>query len=171
MASSIPTSVLCVCLGNICRSPTAEGMFKTMLKQHQLSIYVDSAGTSAHHQGEAPDARSQQHAKKRNLDLSTIKSRQLTKDDFLNFDLILAMDNNNLQNIESLKHQVIRDYSARGLNPNLAEVALFSLHDDLHPNKPLPDPYYGGNNGFELVLDQCASSINGWITHWKTLSE
>lgn len=158
MSSQTPYKVLCVCLGNICRSPTAEVVLRHQCDEHKLAIMVDSAGTSNYHPGKAPDLRSQKHALQRGYDLSGLRARQLTEQDFLDFDLILAMDLENLNDIQQLAHQVQQKHG--GLR---AKIALMSEHDQDYPKQALPDPYYGGRDGFERVLDQCESSALGWI--------
>ena len=105
MSSKTPYKVLCVCLGNICRSPTAEVVLRHFCDKQQLNIMIDSAGTSNYHPGKAPDERSQKHALKRGYDLSSLRARQLKAQDFLEFDLILAMDHENLFNIQALLQQ------------------------------------------------------------------
>ena len=95
MSSKTPYKVLCVCLGNICRSPTAEIVLQHFCDEQQLNVWVDSAVTSNYHPGKAPDLRSQKHALKRGYDLSTLRARQLNIQDFVEFDLILAMDHQN----------------------------------------------------------------------------
>ncbi|WP_160243048.1 low molecular weight protein-tyrosine-phosphatase [Acinetobacter indicus] len=165
MSSRTPYKVLCVCLGNICRSPTAEVVFRHYCDAQQLNIWVDSAGTSNYHPSKAPDARSQQHALQRGYDLSALRARQLTTRDFLDFDLILAMDQENLQNIQHLKRHAAEEYGAELLR---AKVALMSEHDPQYPRHEVPDPYYGEADGFERVLDQCESSAQAWINILKT---
>ncbi|WP_372403113.1 low molecular weight protein-tyrosine-phosphatase [Acinetobacter piscicola] len=164
MSSKTPYKVLCVCLGNICRSPTAEVVLRHYCDEHQLNIQVDSAGTSNYHPNKAPDERSQKHAKARGYDLSALRARQLQQNDFYEFDLILAMDLENLKNILNLKHEAeqnLQGYQVR------AAVALMSEHDPNYLQQALPDPYYGGAEGFERVLDQCESSSQAWVEHFK----
>lgn len=156
--------VLCVCLGNICRSPTAEVVFRHYCDQHQLNIIVDSAGTSNYHPNKAPDQRSQLHAKKRGYDLSSLRARQLSTQDFLEFDLILAMDHQNFDDIHDLLQRAIFQFGSHQIR---AKVALMSEHDPQYPQQALPDPYYGGDEGFERVLDQCESSALAWINILK----
>ncbi|NNP74162.1 protein-tyrosine-phosphatase [Acinetobacter defluvii] len=167
MSSKTPYKVLCVCLGNICRSPTAEVVLRQYCDTHQLNIQVDSAGTSNYHPNKAPDERSQQHAKARGYDLSALRARQLQMVDFFEFDLILAMDLENLHNIQNLKHKTEREYQGRQIR---AEIALMSEHDPAYLKQALPDPYYGDADGFERVLDQCESSSQVWIEHFKKTS-
>ena len=137
---SQPPRILFVCLGNICRSPTAEGVFHARAKAAGLAVVVDSAGTGAWHVGEAPDRRAQAEARKRGYDISGQRARQAIAQDFVNFDLIYAMDRSNLANLKRL----------RPAN----STATLSLFLDLLPDQPLtdvPDPYY--EDGFDMVLD------------------
>lgn len=135
--------VLFVCLGNICRSPTAEGVFRHYVEQAGLSdkITIDSAGTAEWHIGKAPDPRTVAAAAKRGYDLSPLRGRQAQIEDFAKFDLILAMDKSNLSNL-----QAIQPADAK------AELALYLPRFGISPDE-VPDPYYGGEDGFELVLD------------------
>lgn len=167
MNTTAPHSILCVCLGNICRSPTAEAIFRQQLAQAGLDIHLDSAGTSADHAGSPPDMRSQQHANRRGIDLSSIRSRQVTDDDMVNFDLILAMDSDNLEKLHTRKTRVAADYAKRSLNPTLADIHLLTAVDSSYQGQPVPDPYYGGDQGFEDALDLCESAITAWIAHWQ----
>ena len=131
--------ILMVCLGNICRSPLAEGILKA--KVDASHIMVDSAGTSAFHQGELPDPRSISTAKKNGIDITDQRSRPFTKDDFKNFDLIYAMDNSNKTNILNLANSP----------EDRAKVKLILNEIDPQSNGDVPDPYYGGDNGFDHV--------------------
>ncbi len=135
--------VLFVCLGNICRSPTAEGVFRQYVEQAGLSdkITIDSAGTSDWHIGKTPDPRTQAAAAKRGYDLSKLRGRQAQAEDFAKFDLILAMDKSNLSNLQAIQ-------PADGK----VELALYLPRFGISPDE-VPDPYYGGEDGFELVLD------------------
>lgn len=160
MLSKTPYKVLCVCLGNICRSPTAEVVLQHFCDQQQLDIVIDSAGTSNYHPNKAPDLRSQKHALRRGYDLSRVRARQLKIADFDAFDLILAMDFQNLEDIQALMQQAM---AQKGQLPIRAKVALMSEHDADYPKQALPDPYYGGDDGFEQVLDQCESSSKAWV--------
>ena len=164
MSSKTPYKVLCVCLGNICRSPTAEVVLRHFCDEHQLNIMIDSAGTSNYHPGKAPDERSQQHALKRGYDLSALRARQLNLQDFIEFDLILAMDHENLLDIQALSAQAHTHYGASQIR---AKIALMSEYDQTYLKQALPDPYYGGVEGFERVLDQCESSSLAWVTIFK----
>ena len=135
--------VLFVCLGNICRSPTAEGVLRHKLREAGLAeqVEVASAGTGDWHVGKAPDTRSQAAAKLRGYDLSAQRARQVTRADFASYDLILAMDNSNLRHLKALQ-------PAQGK----AELDLF-LRRYQSPIDEVPDPYYDGEQGFEQVLD------------------
>lgn len=137
-------SVLFVCLGNICRSPTAHGVFASQVAAAGLSdvIVVDSAGTGAWHVGEPPDERATAAASARGYDLSLLRARQVTPGDFRRFDYILAMDRSNLSHLEALRPT---DYSGH--------LGLFLAFHPASPVVEVPDPYYGGRDGFEDVLD------------------
>ena len=162
MSSKTPYKVLCVCLGNICRSPTAEVVLRHFCDKQQLNIMIDSAGTSNYHPGKAPDERSQKHALKRGYDLSSLRARQLKAQDFLEFDLILAMDHENLFNIQALLQQAEKAYAASQIR---AKIALMSEYDQTYPKQALPDPYYGGEEGFEHVLDLIEDACRGLLEH------
>jgi protein-tyrosine phosphatase len=146
--------VLFVCLGNICRSPTAEGVFRHQVNAAQLNskIEIDSAGTSNYHIGEQPDLRSQQHALLRGYDLSSQRARQVDVEDFFIYDLILAMDESNLQNLHSIAPPDLKDKAQLFLN--FAE----SVKD-----KNVPDPYWSGTEGFEQVLDLIEQASKGLL--------
>lgn len=162
MSSRTPYKVLCVCLGNICRSPTAEVVLRHYCDEQQLNIVVGSAGTSNYHPGKAPDLRSQKHALKRGYDLSALRARQLIPHDFIDYDLILAMDLENLSNIQNIQRLAETQFGHVR-----ARLALMSEHDQTYPKQALPDPYYGEADGFERVLDQCESSSQAWIEIFK----
>lgn len=167
MSSRMPYKVLCVCLGNICRSPTAEVVLRHYCDEKQLNILVDSAGTSNYHPNKAPDERSQKHAKKRGFDLSALRARQLTTYDFVEFDLILAMDHQNFDDIQQLMQKAIQEFEPYRIK---AKIALMSEHDRQYPQQALPDPYYGEADGFERVLDQCESSSLAWVNVFQKQS-
>lgn len=164
MTTKMPYKILCVCLGNICRSPTAEVVLKAVCAGAGLDVLIDSAGTSNYHPNKAPDLRSQKHALKRGYDLSTLRARQLIQQDFLDFDLILAMDMQNLQHIQDLLAQTIHHHGKHVIR---AKVALMSEYDPDYPKQALPDPYYGEADGFERVLDQCESSSQAWVEYFQ----
>jgi len=136
-------NILFVCLGNICRSPTVEGVARTLAVREvpQLGLGFDSAGTADYHAGEAPDPRSQRHALARGYDISGLRARQLTADDFRRFDLLLAMDEDNLAGMRAL--------APRGH----AERTRLFLSYLPGGRRSVPDPYYGGAPEFEAVLD------------------
>ena len=146
--------VLFVCTGNICRSPTAEGVFRKLVEQagQEGRIDIASAGTGAWHVGQSPDERSQEAARARGIDLSTIRARQVTNGDFDNFDYILAMDQGNFERLADLCPP---DFDKR-LTMFLDFAAGFDQTD-------VPDPYYGGEHGFELVLDMIEAASQGLL--------
>ena len=137
--------VLFVCLGNICRSPTAEGVFRHVVEEQGLAakIEIDSCGTGGWHAGDPPDSRMQSHARKRGYDLSSLRARKVAGSDFHDFDWMLAMDESNYDDLTALQPG---DGRAR-----LHRMGEFVVHDGAPP--PVPDPYYGGAAGFETVLD------------------
>jgi len=144
--------ILFFCMGNICRSPTAEGVMRAKLAAAGLNVEVDSAGTHGCHIGAPPDERSQEHALKRGYDLSTLRARKLLAADLERFDLVLAMDADNIANVEALcppsqRHrlQLLMDYA-----PHTGQ-------------RHVPDPYYGGDAGFEEVLDLVEAACDGLI--------
>lgn len=136
--------VLFVCLGNICRSPTAHGVFEQAVEKAGLSeqILVDSCGTGQWHIGQPPDDRTQKAALKRGYDLSYLRARRLEEEDFQRFDYILAMDQRNLEDILAMQP-----------NDFKGKVQLMLDYGNDKKVKEVPDPYYGGNDGFEYVLD------------------
>jgi len=150
--------VLFVCLGNICRSPTAHGVFQKMVDAAGLGeqIFVDSAGTAAWHSGKVPDPRSCDYAARRGYDLSQLKARQALVEDFGSFDYILAMDSENLSNLKRLQPE--------GSGARLSLLLDFSVgieRDDV------PDPYYGNGQGFDLVLDLIENACTQLLDHIK----
>jgi protein-tyrosine phosphatase len=129
-------SVLFVCTGNICRSPTAEAVLRHLAREEGIELRVESRGTQGYHAGDAPDPRAQRHALKRGYDLSAQRARQVAQKDFEQFDLIIAMDRSHLAALKAM------------CPPRLhSKVRLFKADFDV------PDPYYGGAAGFESVLD------------------
>lgn len=151
--------VLFVCLGNICRSPTAEAVFRHLLAQSQAGpdIEVDSAGIGDWHIGEPPDQRAQAAARRRGLDMSRIRARQIVHEDFALFDLILAMDR---QNLAELKRRAPAQYRER--------VRLFLEFAPELETLEVPDPYYGGDAGFEAVLDLAEQAARGLLGHLRS---
>lgn len=150
-------SVLFVCLGNICRSPTAEGVFRAKAEETALieHLHIDSAGTSAYHVGESPDSRSQQEALRHGYDLSSIRSRKVIQEDFDRFDLIVAMDMDNFRELNSFKSNAYSDK----LKLFLADFAPHLEVDEV------PDPYYGGAQGFTRVVQLIEAASDGLISH------
>ena len=149
-------SVLFVCMGNICRSPTAQGVFESLVARAGLTqaIQVDSAGTHAYHIGNQPDTRSQQAALERGIDLSKQRARQVQNSDFTSFDYVLAMDLNNLQALQRTSPA----QSAKNLK-------LFMEFARRWQEREVPDPYYGGSRGFERVLDMIEDASEGLLEH------
>ena len=154
-------SVLFVCLGNICRSPTAHAVFRQIVIAQGLDskIQVDSAGTGDWHLGRAPDARSTATAAERGYDLSDLRARLVTPSDFAHFDYIVAMDNSNLGNLQVMcpsgfsgELKLFLDYTVQELHSDYTEV---------------PDPYLGGADGFELVLDLIEDASLGLLERIK----
>lgn len=136
------TKLLFVCLGNICRSPLAEGIMLHLKEKYKLDIYVDSAGTANYHVGEAPDRRTIANARKNGVDLSPLRARQFKASDFEEFDFIYAMDSNNLKNI--LAHAKHVSHTQK------ASLFLSNIYNE--PGMEVPDPYYGGEKEFEEVF-------------------
>jgi len=150
--------VLFVCMGNICRSPAAQGMFERLVEQTGLMqhIEVDSAGTHAYHVGHAPDPRAQASALRRGIDISVQRARRVDVQDFERFDYILAMDQQNMAHLEPLCPPVHRH-----------KLRLFlDFVPDLR-DKDVPDPYYGGASGFETVLDLVEKGSEGLLRHLR----
>jgi protein-tyrosine phosphatase len=147
-------SVLFVCLGNICRSPTAEGVFRHLVAEAApaLEVEIDSAGTGDYHIGSAPDRRSQRTAMRRGIDLSGLRARQVAARDFEHFELILAMDRSNLQVLQALQPR-----------QSHAQVELFLRYAGNQTDLEVPDPYFGGEDGFERVLDLVTLASRGLI--------
>jgi protein-tyrosine phosphatase len=144
-------SVLFVCLGNICRSPTAEAVFRRKVNEANINVLVDSAGTHGYHIGKSPDKRSQAAGVARGYDFKGVKCRRVDDSDFSRFDYILAMDESNYTNLiekadEQYHHKV---------------KYLLDFTD--HADKEVPDPYYGGRRGFELVLDLVEEACDGLL--------
>jgi len=154
--SSPQFSVLFLCMGNICRSQTAHGVFRHLVIKQGLEhqIRIDSAGTHNYHPGKAPDARSQKHARQRGYDLSDLRARQIAVRDFEQHDLLLAMDWDNL----ALAQQDCPPEHQRKLR-RLTEFCI------KHEATVVPDPYYGGEAGFEHVLDLIEDACNGLLEH------
>ena len=152
------TSVLFVCMGNICRSPTAHGVFQKLVEDAGLKdvIRVDSAGTHAYHTGEPPDRRAQAAAERRGYALRHIRARRVEEDDFQQFEYIIAMDEDNLFNLQ--EQAVPESFSA---------LRLFLDFSDGRESE-VPDPYYGGSAGFERVLDLVEAASRGLLEYIRT---
>lgn len=148
-------NVLFICMGNICRSPTAEAVFRHYVENAGLSgrIRIDSAGTHDYHIGAPPDLRTQRAAQQRGYDMSGLRGRQVEVADFNRFDYVLAMDHANLAILQRLAQQ------GRG-NPHL-----FLEYARHHQEREVPDPYYGGADGFERVLDMVEDAAEGLLQH------
>ncbi len=145
--------ILMVCLGNICRSPLAEGIMKTQALHHQLNFEVDSAGTAAYHVGELPDHRSIAVARQYGIDITDQKARQFSANDLEYFDVIFVMDRSNYQNIVRL-----------AANDSQKEKVRLILNQSFpDQDMEVPDPYYGGNNGFENVFSLLNEACNAFI--------
>ncbi|HTC38555.1 MAG TPA: low molecular weight protein-tyrosine-phosphatase [Steroidobacteraceae bacterium] len=146
--------VLFVCLGNICRSPTAEGVLRHLAAKEApgLALEVDSAGTADYHIGAPPDARSQRAALRRGIDISSLRARQVVADDFARFDLILAMDAENLRELQALQPRNSR-----------ASLKRFLDYAPEMEVRDVPDPYYGKAAAFEKVLDLTTAAARGLL--------
>ncbi|MFA6016124.1 MAG: low molecular weight protein-tyrosine-phosphatase [Gallionellaceae bacterium] len=150
--------VVFVCMGNICRSPTAEAVFRHYVEQAGLSenIHIDSAGTHDYHIGDAPDGRTQRAALRRGYDMSRLRGRQVEAQDFSRFDYMLAMDEANLAILQRLRPADARSH-----------LGLFLEFAQNHQEREVPDPYYGGADGFERVLDMVEDAAQGLLQHLR----
>ena len=142
--------VLFVCMGNICRSPTAEGVFRHKVSEAGL----DSAGTIAYHEGHPPDPRAQKAAQKRGIDLSSQRARRVSGEDFEEFDLVIAMDSDNHYELEMICPPGYED-----------RLHMFLKFAQNTRETEVPDPYYGGSGGFETVLDMIEDAAEGLLQH------
>ncbi len=147
--------VLFVCMGNICRSPTAEGVFEKLLKEQNLEAYftVDSAGTHAYHVGEPPDWRSQQAALERGVELAHLRARKVVMGDFEDFDFLLAMDDDNFVTLMNACPEAYK-----------SKISYFLDYAPQLDDREVPDPYLGGKYGFELVLDMVEAASVGFLS-------
>ena len=161
MSAAAPVKVLFVCMGNICRSPTAEGVFKALVEAEGLQnrIHVDSAGTHGYHVGAPPDARAQATAHARGVDLSGLRARRFEAQDFADFDYLLAMDRGNRADMLAIR-------------PDDARAALHLMLEfapDLNASE-VPDPYYG-DEGFDRVYDMIENASRGLLDHIRNRRE
>lgn len=145
-------SVLFVCMGNICRSPSAEAVFRHKAKEQGLNLHIDSAGTIGSHAREKPDHRAQKVGVARGYSFDKIKARKVTVDDFEKFDLILAMDEHNVSELNKVAPTHLKN-----------KIKLFLDFADNHDETEVPDPYYGGARGFQFVLDLVEDASDGLI--------
>jgi protein-tyrosine phosphatase len=150
------TRILFVCMGNICRSPTAEGVMRSLVREAGLEheIEIDSAGTGGWHVGDPPDRRATEAARLRGITLDGA-ARQVTPADFEDFDLVLALDRENLRNLRAI--------APPGTEEKLRLLREFDPHSAGAPDLDVPDPYYGGPRGFETVLDQVEAACRGLL--------
>lgn len=155
MNPTVPSTVLFVCMGNICRSPTAEGVLRKLAAQAGVEhcLEIDSAGTHAYHVGEGPDRRAIAAASTRGVDISNLTARQVVVEDFYRFDYILALDSDNLLILEELQP-----------SDGTARLSLLLAFSALQKNGSVPDPYYGGAAGFEQVLDLLEEANQALLT-------
>ena len=149
--------VLFVCMGNLCRSPVAEGVFRHLLHQYQIDdkVLVDSAGTHAYHDGSPPDRRMQEAARRRGVELARLRARRVEPEDFEHFDYIIAMDDDNYRHLVDLC-------------PDPAwndRIRLFMTYAPSLPEREVPDPYYGMLSGFERVIDLVEEAAQGLVLH------
>lgn len=154
--------ILMVCLGNICRSPVAEGIMRAKLAQYGLPVEVDSAGTSNYHTGENPDQRSIRNAAKNGIDICKLKARQFQVSDFDAFDVIYVMDNQNFNDVLGM--------ARNEADKNKVKLILSELSS--HQVKHVPDPYFGGEDGFQTVfnlLDEACENITRSISNQSKL--
>lgn len=152
--------VLFVCMGNICRSPTVEGVFRRLVEREwpDAVIEIDSAGTHAYHVGEAPDLRAQRAAERRGVDLSALRARRIAPEDFEKYDLVLAMD--------PLNVAVLQEVCAPEHHTRIRLLLEFAPELG---REDVPDPYYGGSNGFEYVLDLAEEASAGLLAHLRSV--
>ncbi|MFZ3000953.1 MAG: low molecular weight protein-tyrosine-phosphatase [Undibacterium umbellatum] len=152
MKKATTRAILFVCMGNICRSPSAEGVFRAHAEEARLDVHIDSAGTHAYHVGEPPDSRSQEFAARRGIDLSQQRARKLNTEDFEKFDLLLAMDKENLARMKAACPPAQQH-----------KLKLMMAYASQSDSDIVPDPYYGGPDGFDQVLDYIQDASAGLV--------
>jgi protein-tyrosine phosphatase len=152
------TRVLFICLGNICRSPAAEGIFLHKTRNSKSPIQIDSAGTGSWHVGEPPDGRMIAFARERGYDLSDLEARVFETKDFENFDLILTMDDSNFKHVSAMDRTGVYKHKIRKL----------TSFCKIHSVGEVPDPYYKGDDGFQLVLDILEDACNELLLQMET---
>ncbi|MFT6900329.1 MAG: protein-tyrosine phosphatase [Colwellia sp.] len=145
-------SILFVCTGNICRSPSAEAVFRHKVKEKGISLTIDSAGTTGSHVREKPDHRAQKIGIERGYSFDKIKARKVMIEDFTKFDLVLAMDEHNVKELKKLAPEYLHE-----------KIQLFLEYADNFEELEVPDPYYGGARGFKFVLDLVEDASNGLL--------
>lgn len=152
--SQADVSVLFVCMGNICRSPTAEAVFRARVRAAGLEarIGIDSAGTHAYHVGNPPDGRARETAERRGISMDGQRARRVGEEDFARFDFIVAMDDDNFAILQGMRPEAAR-----------AELSLMLEHHPDPPGREVPDPYYGGVHGFEHVFDLVEAASEGLL--------
>ncbi|WP_373017983.1 low molecular weight protein-tyrosine-phosphatase [Thiomicrorhabdus sp.] len=148
--------VLFVCMGNICRSPTAHAVFRKLVRDNELEkvIEIDSAGTHAYHVGNPPDSRSMQVARGRGIEMKDLRARQVDFGDFIQYDYILAMDHANYNNLKDL-----------ALPEHFDKISMFLDFAENFSQAEVPDPYYGGPQGFDQVFDMVTDASEGLLRH------
>jgi protein-tyrosine phosphatase len=151
--------ILMVCLGNICRSPMAEGVMRQKIKDLNLDFFVDSAGTSDFHVGEAPDKRAIACMKKHGIDISDLRARQIKPHDFHDFDTIFVMDRNNLRDTQAVSPDDI----------SKEKVKLLLDYQSSHELKAVPDPYYGDEKSFEHVYELVSDAADNFLKQYSNL--
>ena len=154
--------VLFVCMGNICRSPTAEAVFAKLIEEQKLShlFYIDSAGTHASHSGEPPDTRSQRVAQERGIDMSHLRARKVINGDFEDFDYLLAMDDDN--------HSILMNACPEHYRHKIKYFLEYAPHLG---EREVPDPYYSGLHGFERVLDMVEEAASGFLQSLQAIGK
>lgn len=164
--ANAPKSVLVVCLGNICRSPMAEEALKQQVAIAGIDMDIQSAGTGDWHIGETPDSRAIKTAKSRGYHISKHKAAQVNKADFGKYDIIMAMDDQNLADLLEIKENLLNENKSLS-SDDLAHVVLFGEADPNYATKYIPDPYQGNEADFEQVLDRIESAANSWAELWR----